>query len=100
MAERNNPLSWDDEDRYWQTNYRTRPYVSASTDYNLYRPAYRYGYDSASRYVGRDWTDMEPELSRGWNTYEHRGTSTWDQMKHAVRDAWDRVMGRQPVVTK
>jgi hypothetical protein len=100
MADRNTPLSWNDEDLYWQSNYRTRPYVSGSTEYARYRPGYRYGYESASRYHGRHWNDIEPELSRGWSSYEHRGTSTWEQVKDAVRDAWDRVMGRQPVVTK
>jgi hypothetical protein len=100
MADRNNPQTWQDEDSYWQTNYRTRPYASTSTDYERYRPGYRYGYESASRYQGRNWTEMEPELSKGWNSYEHRGTSTWEHVKDAVRDAWDRAMGRQPAVTK
>jgi len=100
MADRINPLSWDEEDTYWQTNYRTRPYAAGATDYASYRPAYRYGYESASRYHDRSWSDVEPELSRGWDTYEHRGTSTWEQVKDAARDAWDRVMGRRPLVTK
>ncbi len=100
MADRINPLNWDDEDTYWQTNYRTRPYAADTTDYARFRPAYRYGYESASRFTDRNWTDVEPELSRGWSTYEHRGTSTWEQVKDAVRDAWDRVMGRRPLVTK
>lgn len=97
MADRNNPLKWEDEDTYWQTNYRTRPYASSSTDYDRFRPGYRYGYESAGRYAGRHWNDVETDLSRGWSSYEHRGTSTWEQVKDAVRDAWDRVMGRQPV---
>jgi hypothetical protein len=97
MADRNNPLSWDDEDKYWQTNYRTRPYASGSTEYDRYRPGYRYGYESATRYNGRSWNDVEADLSRGWNSFEHRGASTWEQVKDAVRDAWDRVMGRHPV---
>ena len=66
----------------------------------VYRPGYRYGCEAASRYQGRNWNDVEPELSSGWNSYEHRGTSTWEHVKHAVRDAWDRVMSHQPTVTK
>jgi hypothetical protein len=93
------PLSWQDEDEYWRTNYRTRPYAANATDYEGWRGGYRYGYDAANRYKGRDWNDVEPELSRGWHSYEHRGTSTWEQIKAAVRDAWDRATGRS-MVTK
>jgi hypothetical protein len=99
MADVDRPISWDDEDTYWRTNYRSRPYAS-SNDYDYYRPGYRYGYESASRYQNRSWDEIEPELSRGWSTYEHRGTSTWEQVKSAVRDAWDRVTGNRPVGTR
>ena len=44
MAETHNRSSWTDEDTYWRTNYRTRPYASsAERDYDYYQPAYRYG---------------------------------------------------------
>ena len=101
MADRNDKLRWEDEDSYWRTNYRTRPYASSgSQDYEYYRPGYRYGYESANRYQGRDWNDVESDLSRSWNAYEHRGQSTWEQIKDAVRDAWDRVTGRHTVGTR
>lgn len=96
MAEHNDPLGWDDEDNYWRTNYRNRPYASAGTnDYDYYRPGYRYGYESASRYKDREWNDVEADLSRSWDSYEHRGNSTWENVKGAVRDAWDRVTGKR-----
>src|SRR5215211_526614 len=101
MANPNDRMDWKDEDAYWRTNYRDRPYASsANRDYEHYQPGYRYGYDAANRYQNRTWTDVESELSSGWNKYEHRGTSTWEQVKDAVRDAWDRVMGRHPVDTR
>ena len=96
MADVNNPLTWDEEDKYWRTNYRTRPYAG-SNEYDFYQPGYRYGYESATRYQNRKWDEVEPELSRGWNTYQYRGTSTWEQVKNAVRDAWDRVTGHRHV---
>jgi hypothetical protein len=96
MAERNDLLGWDDEDTYWRTNYRNRPYASAGTnEYDYYQPGYRYGYESASRYKDREWNDVESDLSRGWDSYEHRGNSTWENVKGAVRDAWDRVTGKR-----
>ena len=97
MQDRSKPLSWQDEDEYWRSNYRSRPYASTSTDYESWRGGYRYGYDAANRYQGRQWSDIEPELSRGWSSYEHRGHSTWENVKAAVRDAWDRVTGHHPV---
>ena len=97
MADYNDRLNWDEEDLYWKSQYNTRPYAASGTAYETYRPGYRYGYESAHRYQGRNWTDVESDLSRSWTSYEHRGTSTWEQVKDAVRDAWDRVTGRRTV---
>ncbi len=94
----NTKFNWNDEDTYWRSNFKTRPYASSgSHDYNFYQPGYRYGAESANRYQGKNWSDVESDLSRGWNQYEHRGQSTWEQVKDAVRDAWDRVTGHHPV---
>ena len=94
------PQDWANEESYWRTNYRNRPYASTgNNDFDYYRPGYRYGYEAAHRYQGRNWDDVESDLSRNWNSYEHRGTSTWEQMKAAVRDAWDRVTGNRTVGT-
>jgi hypothetical protein len=90
---------WTEEDTYWRSNFRNRPYATGK-DYDFYQPGYRYGYESAHRYEGRNWSDVEHDLSQGWTNYEHRGSSTWEQMKDAVRDAWDRVTGRRPVGTR
>jgi hypothetical protein len=101
VADIGNPRSWTDEDDYWRSNYRTRPYASsAGQEYDYYQPGYRYGYEAANRYRDRNWNDVESDLSRDWNKYEHRGTSTWEQMKDAVRDAWDRITGNRPVGTR
>jgi len=98
MADLNTRSSWNDDDTYWQANYRNRPYASATgRAYDYYQPAYRYGHEAANRFQGRSWNDVESDLSRDWHAYEHRGTSTWEQMKDAVRDAWDRVTGRHTV---
>jgi hypothetical protein len=96
--ERTSPMDWNAEDTYWRTNYRSRPYASAASyDYDYYRPAYRYGFESANQYSGRTWDLVESDLRRNWDTYEHRRESTWEQIKDAVRDAWDRVTGHHPV---
>jgi len=89
--------SWDTEDNYWFENFSSRPYAIGPDFYDQFRPAYRYGFESAQHHVGRQWDEAEPDLRQGWESYEHRGgsPSTWDEIKAAVRDAWDRVVGTQ-----
>ena len=63
--------------------------------FDRFRPAYRYGFESAAHHMGRSWDEAESDLRRGWDSYEHRGEgqSTWDEIKEAVRDAWERITG-------
>jgi hypothetical protein len=84
---------WNTDESFWRENYRTRPYTDENRDFEHYRPAYKYGYDSADRVGRRRWDEAEPELRSGWDEYEGRGNSTWEQVKDSVRDAWDRVTG-------
>ena len=87
--------SWETEDNYWHENFTSRPYALGPDYYDRFRPAYRYGYESAQHHLGRRWDDAEPDLRRGWDNYQHRGESpsTWDEIREAVLDAWDRVVG-------
>ncbi len=55
------------EDAYWRDNYSSRPYVSGGS-YDDYGPAYSYGVNSYSKYAGRDFDDVESDLSRDWDT--------------------------------
>jgi hypothetical protein len=89
--------SWETEDNYWTENFSSRPYALGPDYYDRFRPGYRYGFESARHYVGRQWDEAEPDLRQGWEKYEHRGETptAWDEIKHAVRDAWDRVVGTQ-----
>lgn len=86
---------WNNEDRWWRENYANRPYVSADRGYDYYGPAYRYGYETANQYRGRNWNEVEPQLRGGWDRYEHKSKSTWDEIKDAVKDAWDHVTGHE-----
>jgi hypothetical protein len=79
------------EDQYWGSNYRTRPYVTAGTEYNTYKPAYRYGWESYERYAGKTFDEVEPQLERGWDERRGDSTLTWENAKAATRDAWHRV---------
>jgi hypothetical protein len=87
--------SWETEDNYWQENFSSRPYSLGPDYYDRFRPAYRYGFESAQHHMGRPWEDAEPDLRQGWDSYQHRGETptAWEEIKNAVRDAWDRVVG-------
>lgn len=87
---------WTPEDAYWRSAFGSRPYGRADRGYEYYRPGYRYGFESAHRYRGRQWSEVESDLQSGWDKYEHRAQSTWENVKDAIRDAWDRVTGRGP----
>jgi len=101
MADFDDRLRWEDEESYWRTNWRSRPYASSgSYNYDYYQPGYRYGFDAAGRHRDKNWSDVESDLRTGWNSYEHRGSSTWENVKDAVRDAWDRVTGHRHVAAR
>src|SRR5262245_44197915 len=87
--------AWETEDNYWYENFSSRPYAIGADYYERFRPAYRYGFESATHGLGRTWDDAEADLRAGWAQYQHRGeaSSIWEDVKHAVRDAWDRVVG-------
>ena len=94
--------AWETEDNFWQENFSSRPYVMGPDYYDRFRPAYRYGFESARDGLGRSWDDAESDLRSGWSRYqEETGTpSTWDEIKAAVRDAWDRVTGGRTADTE
>lgn len=85
--------AWETEDNYWTENFSSRPYALGPDYYDKFRPAYRYGFESARDSLGRGWDDAEPDLRSGWERHQgESGTpSAWDEIKAAVRDAWDRV---------
>jgi hypothetical protein len=79
------------EDAYWEKNYRSRPYANSNVEYKELRPAYRYGWENASRAPGRSFDDVAPVLERDWEAARADSSLEWDRAKPAVRDAWDRV---------
>ena len=73
------------EDAYWRDNYSSRPYVTSGSNYDEYAPAYRYGTDAYSKYPGRSFDEVEPELSRDWGTARGNSSMEWERAKHATR---------------
>jgi len=83
------------EDAYWQENYKGRPYFQSGKTYADYRPAYRYGWESAGRgdFLNRRFEDVESDLERGWDSARGGATTAWTDVREVTRDAWNRVRG-------
>jgi len=79
------------EDAYWKENYKTREYVVKGADYDTYRPAYRYGVHAFVKHEGRDFDEIEPNLSQDWNSVREKSKLEWNDAKHATRDAYERL---------
>lgn len=81
-------------DTQFRTDYQTR-YGSMGRSYDVYAPAYQYGYTLASdpNYSSRDWSAFETNARAQWER-EHPDT-LWDDIKDAARHAWDTVRGRR-----
>ena len=79
------------EDAYWRENYNKRPYVESGARYDDYGPAYAYGLSAYSRYPGRSFDELDPELSRDWDNARGSSSLGWDRARGASRDAWQRV---------
>jgi len=80
---------------YWSKNYNQRPYYETGMTYESdYGPAYQHGWESRSRYTGRKFDEVEPELRNDWERTRDKSRLSWEKAKSAVRDAWDRVDNR------
>lgn len=81
------------ENAYWRREHASRPYVRKDQPFEFYEPAYRYGWESASRpeFANRDFTTAEPDLQRNWGTYRGPSTTEWRDVREATRDSYERV---------
>jgi len=81
-------------DQHFRTDYQTR-FGRTGKSYDVYMPAYQYGYTLASdpSYSGKDWSTFETNARSQWER-EHPDT-LWEDIKDAARYAWDTVTGRR-----
>lgn len=79
------------EDDYWRENYKHRAYFDSLTSYDGYAPAYRFGIESYTTFLGRPFDEIEEQLGNQWDSM--RGTSrlSWNTAKLATRDAYERL---------
>lgn len=85
------------EHEYWRENFRSRPYVDlGDTDYELYAPAYEYGWESFIRQSETDGFEIEfdaldSELGRRWRDAHDASELSWEAARPAARDSWNRA---------
>ena len=79
------------EDEYWRGTYVERPYVETGRNYEYYRPAYRFGWESYSQYANREFDELDETLAREWDTRRGDSQQTWQEAREAARDAWKRA---------
>lgn len=82
------------EDTYWNEQYASRPYYAKGMTYDDYRPAYHYGAAARTRYPGRKFDEIEPDLGAEWVKSKGQSRLEWEKAKHATRDAWERAENR------
>jgi len=70
-------------------------YANSGVSYDTMLPAYEYGYRHATdaRFKGRDWDDVEEDLSTDY--MRNNPNSAWDRVKGAVRFGWEKVTGKR-----
>ncbi len=91
VAEAIDPTS---EAAYWRDNFKTRSYAKSADTFEDYGPAYGYGVSSYTKYPGRSFDDIEPDLSRDWSAARGNSNLAWEKARNATRDAWDRIGNR------
>lgn len=79
------------ERAYWSENFSGRHYVRQGSSFEDYGPAYGFGIAARGRYPGRDFDDVESEMSTQWPASRGVSSLSWERARHAVRDAWNRI---------
>ena len=84
------------EDAYWKANFSKQGYVRPHSHFVNYQAAYRAGYEGFTRYPGKSYEEMEPELQRSYENSKANALLGWDKARHAIRAAWHRLDNALP----
>jgi len=81
--------TYQNSDRYFASRFDEAAYRADDDSFDDYRPAYRYGTQTRTRYADRDWDDrLENELKQGWDKAKGTSSLTWERAKAAVKEAF------------
>ena len=79
------------EEKFWEENFKTRPYVVTGHTFEAYRPAYRAGIDGFRKNPDQSFESLEPSLRNNWGVQNANSKLEWEQAKSAARDAFTRL---------
>ena len=88
IAEAVNPTDYTN---HFHETYAQAPYYVSGREWNDYRPAYQYGYDTYGQYRGQRFDDVQDKLERDWANARGDSRLEWNEAKGAVRDGWHRI---------
>src|SRR5579859_6869602 len=54
------------EDAWWRDNYSQRPYAKPGISYEVFQPAYEFGWQARMMHPGAEWEQIEPDLGMSW----------------------------------
>lgn len=74
----------------WRRDFDTQ-YAGSGGRWEDYEPHYRYGHGlrGDTRWQGRDWDAIEPDVRSDWESRNPGGT--WERFKASVRRGWDNM---------
>lgn len=87
---------FDEEEAYWRERFRQRPYVMTDSDFETYRPAYRFGMRNRISRWGETFDEIESDLEREWARFHASNTLRFAQARDAIRDGWHHIERRLP----
>ena len=88
VAEEVNPTR---ESAYWRENFSGRDYVDKDSSFDDYGLAYLFAVTAPGPYPGRDFDDVDSEMSSEWTARRGASNLGWDRARYAARDAWNRI---------
>ena len=78
--------------RWLEENFAGRSYVKKGEKFDHYVPAYRYGGQAETKFAGKPFEEIEPEIKPEWDNVRGESNMKWDRARHAVKDAYERTL--------
>jgi uncharacterized protein (TIGR02271 family) len=84
-----------DYDEDFRRDFQSRYGSLRGAKYEIYAPAYQYGYRMAfdDRYRDRQWDEVESDLRYDYE--RNYPANKWEKMKDSIRYGWEKVTGRR-----
>jgi hypothetical protein len=82
-----------EHEAYWREQHAKQPYADKNRSYQDYAPAYRLGYEAASKHAGKKFEEIEDDIALDYERGRPEDALPWDHARPAVKAAWDKLAG-------